>query len=45
MYLCSFYREKESAVHDAVKQKEKEKQAQFDSLPEWKKKLIRQKKS
>ena len=42
LFLIS--RAKERAVRDAENQKQLERQAQFESLPEWKKKLIRQQK-
>lgn len=38
------YRAKECASHDAENQKRAERQAEFEALPEWKKKLIKQRK-
>jgi len=38
------YRAKERASHDAENQKRAERQAEFEALPEWKKKLIKQRK-
>ena len=38
------YRAKERASHDAENQKRVERQAEFEALPEWKKKLIKQRK-
>lgn len=44
LFLYPLSRAKERAVHDAENQKQLERQAQFEALPEWKKKLIRQQK-
>ena len=41
----TYYRGKEVAASEETKEKERKKQAEFDTLPEWKKKLLMQKKS
>ena len=38
------YRAKERASHDDENRKRAERQAEFEALPEWKKKLIKQRK-
>ena len=44
LFLYPMSRAKERAVRDAENQKHLEVQAQFEALPEWKKKLIKQQK-
>ena len=44
LFLYPMSRAKERAVHDAENQKHLEAQAQFEALPEWKKKLIKKQK-
>ena len=40
-----YCREVENVKKNEIKQKDKEKQAIFDALPEWKKRLLMEKKS